>query len=137
MGEHGHMRDHEQSGEKLYFVYLKAIIRGIVLSVVLLLITSFAFYFTNLSEKYMSSAIWVITVLGICYASIFGANRIGEKGVLHGIILGIIYICILGIVGLLSETGEINYISYAIMLSMGIVIGGMAGALGINIGKSQ
>ena len=131
------MDEHEQTSEKLYFVYLKAIIRGVVLSVVLLLITSFAFYFTNLSERYMSSAIWVITVLGICYASIYGANRIGAKGVLHGILLGIIYICILGIVGLLSETGEINYISYAIMLSMGIVIGGMAGALGINIGKSQ
>ena len=127
----------EQTNEKLYFVYLKAIIRGVVLSVVLLLITSFAFYFTNLSERYMSSAIWVITVLGICYSSIYGANRIGTKGILHGILLGIIYICILGVVGLLSETGEINYISYGIMLSMGIVIGGMAGILGINIGKSQ
>ena len=127
----------EQTNEKLYFVYLKAIIRGIVLSVVLLLITSFAFYFTNLSERFMSSAIWVITVLGICYSSIYGANRIGTRGILHGIILGVIYICILGVVGLLSETGEINYISYGIMLSMGIVIGGMAGVLGINIGKSQ
>lgn len=126
----------DDSREKVYIVYLKSIIRGIVLSVLLLLIAAFIFYYTSLDESYMSNAVWIITVLGICYSCIFGSHKIGSRGLVHGILIGIIYITILGIIAFLAEKGDINMMSYIIMFTMSVVIGALSGMIGVMLGKS-
>jgi putative membrane protein (TIGR04086 family) len=122
--------------EKLYFVYLKALSRGIILSVLLLLIAAFVFYYTDLNESFMSSIVWIITILGICYTCIFGSYRIGSKGLIHGIFLGIIYILLLGLIALLAEKGGINNTSFVIMLVMSMVIGAICGVIGTMLSKN-
>lgn len=126
----------EESREKIYFVYLKAITRGIVLSVLLLLVAAFVFYYTSLNEKYMSNIVWIITVLGICYSSIFGSYKIGSKGIIHGIVIGMVYIALLGLIALLSEKGNVNVTSYIIMFTMSTIIGALSGMIGVSLGKS-
>ena len=116
--------------EKLYFVYLKALSRGIILSVLLILIAAFVFYYTDLNESLMSSIVWVITILGICYTCIFGSYKIGSRGLINGICLGIIYILLLGLIAMLAEKGGINSMSFVIMLGMSMVIGGICGVIG-------
>jgi putative membrane protein (TIGR04086 family) len=122
--------------EKLYFLYLKALLRGIILSVLLLIITACVFYYSSLDEKLMGSIVWIITVLGICYTSIFGSYKIGSRGLIHGIFLGMLYIIILGIIALLAENGAINFVSYLIMLVMSMVIGAFSGIIGSMLRKS-
>lgn len=126
----------ENVKDKVYFVYLKAITRGVILSVVLLLICAFIFFYTSFNEKYMSNVVWIITVLGICYSSIFGAYKIGSRGLIHGILIGMIYTALLGIIALLAEKGDINTMSYVVMLSMSIVIGGLSGIIGSMLNKN-
>lgn len=125
----------EESRDKIYFVYLKSITRGVVLSVLLLLISAFVFYYTSLDEKYMSNVVWIITVLGICYSGIFGSHKIGSKGLIHGMAIGVIYIALLGVIALLAENGDINLISYIIMFAMAVIIGGLSGMIGVMLGK--
>jgi putative membrane protein (TIGR04086 family) len=132
----GLLFENDNPREKLYFVYLKAIARGVILSVLLLLITAFIFYYSDLNESFMSSVVWVITVLGICYTCIFGSYKIGSKGLIHGIILGVIYILILGLIAVLAENGGINTSSFIIMLVMAMVIGGISGIIGSILSKS-
>ena len=120
----------ESVKDKVYFVYLKAITRGIILSVVLLLICAFMFFYTSLDEKYMGSVVWIITVLGICYSSIYGSYKIGSRCLIHGILIGMLYTALLGIISLLAVNGDINVMSYVIMLSMSIVVGGISGIIG-------
>lgn len=130
------MYANNNKAEKIYLVYLKSLIRGIILSVLLLLISAFVFYYTTLDEKYMSSIVWIITVLGICYSSIFGSYRIGSRGLVHGILIGMIYTGILGIIAVLAEKGDINTMSYLIMLTMSVIIGALSGVIGNVLGKN-
>lgn len=130
------MFDNGEAKEKMYFIYLKAIIRGVVLSVLLLLISAFVFYYSSLDEKYMNNAVWVITILGICYSSIFCSYKIGSKGVFHGMFAGTIYISLLGVIALLTEKADINFMSYIIMFTMALIIGALSGMIGNILGKS-
>jgi putative membrane protein (TIGR04086 family) len=132
----GLLFDNDEAKEKIYLVYLKAIIRGVILSVLLLLIAAFVFYYSSLDEKYMNSAVWIITILGICYSGIFCSYKIGSKGIFHGMFVGVIYISLLGMVALLTEQGDINFMSYIIMFSMAVIIGGLSGMIGNILGKS-
>lgn len=130
------MFENENVKDKIYFVYLKAITRGIILSVVLLLICAFVFFYTSINENYMGNIVWIITVLGICYSSIYGAFKIGSRCLIHGILIGVIYTSLLGIIALLAEQGDVNTMSYVIMLSMSIVVGGLSGIIGSVLSKS-
>lgn len=123
----------KEDKEKLYVIYLKAVMRGIALSIVLLLITSLVFFFSNLDQNYMKTIVWIITIISICYASIYGSYKIGSKGFLHGALIGGIYIILIAIIALLAERGGLNFKSYIIMFIMSLIIGSLAGMIGITI----
>lgn len=125
------MFDKENTQDKNYIIYTKAVSRGLLISIILILISAMLFYFTDLNENYMSSAVWIITILSICYSGIYGAFKIGHKGYIHGALLGAIYILILFIVAVLAERGQVNLKTYLIMFVMAIIIGGLSGMIGI------
>lgn len=129
------MFDKDKSNEKLVIVYSKALARGVIFSLVLLLAASLIFYFTNLSEGFMNTAVWIITVLSICYASIYGTRKIGVKGFLHGAVIGVLYIVVLAIVAFLVEKGQVNILSYLVMLCMSIIVGMLSGMIGMILKK--
>lgn len=130
------MYENEDSREKIYFVYLKALARGILLSVGLLLIAALIFFYTTLNEKYMDNIVWIITILGMCYGSIFGAHRIGTKGIIHGSAIGLIYIAVLGAMALLIQNGDFDMMSYIIMTIMALIVGGLSGMIGVVLAKN-
>jgi putative membrane protein (TIGR04086 family) len=127
--------DKEKTSERLYLVYSKALGRSLILSVVLLIATSLIFYFTNLSEGFMSSSVWIITILSISYGSIFGARRVGSRGFVHGAVIGVLYIVVLAVIAILAERGQVNVISYIIMLVMAIIVGTLSGMIGMIMKK--
>lgn len=121
--------------DKIYVTYLKSIIGAGTLSVVLLILASLLFYFTDFSESQMSTTVWVITVLGICYAGVFSAMKIGTKGYLHGAILGAIYTAFLGIIGVLTESGSVNIQTFLVTFIMSLLVGMFSGMIGVIIKK--
>ena len=121
--------------DRFYITYLKAIIGSGVVSIILLVIASLLFYFMDFNEEQMNTAVWVITVLGICYAGVFGALKIGSKGYLHGAILGCIYTIIVGTLGMLTEAGKINTHTFIVTLIMSIVVGMLSGMIGMALKK--
>jgi putative membrane protein (TIGR04086 family) len=129
------MFDKEKSNERLYIVYAKALARGVILSIVLLLAASLIFYFTDLKEEFMNTAVWLITVISICYASIYGTRKIGVKGFLHGAVIGVLYIVVLAVIAFLAEKGQVNMLSYLIMLIMSIIVGMLSGMIGMILKK--
>jgi putative membrane protein (TIGR04086 family) len=123
------MFEKEESTDKTYVIYLKSLIRGIILSIILLIIGSIIFYFTNLSEGYMKTFIWIMTVMSICYSSIYGTVKIGRKGYLHGGAIGGIYTIILSVVAFLAEKGQLNIRTYIILFVMSLVVGALSGMI--------
>lgn len=121
--------------ERFYITYLKAILGAGVLSIILLVIASLLFYFMDFTDPQMSTAVWVITVLGISYSGVFGAIKIGARGYLHGAALGGIYTIILGLIGMLTEAGRVNMQSFIVTLVMSIIVGMFSGMIGMMLKK--
>lgn len=127
----------KDSGEKLYITYIKAVSRGIILSIVLILVIAAIFYFTSLSEEFINTAIWIVTIISICYSSIYGAYKIGSKGYLHGGVIGAAYMILLTIIATLAEKGQLNFKAYFVSFIMSIIIGALAGMIGIVISNKD
>lgn len=127
----------KDSGEKLYITYIKAVSRGIILSIVLILVIAAIFYFTSLSQEFLNTAIWIVTIISICYSSIYGAYKIGLKGYLHGGVIGAIYMILVTIIATLAEKGQLNLKAYFVSFIMSIVIGALSGMIGIVIGNKD
>lgn len=127
----------DENREQFYITYSKSVMRGIIISIILLIAAALIFFFSNLKEEYLNTAVWIITVLSICYSSIYGANKIGSKGYLHGAGIGGFYVLVLAIIAVLYGKGHLNVASYLIMFAMSLVVGAMAGMIGILIGNSN
>ncbi len=127
----------KDSGEKFYITYIKAVSRGMILSIVLILVIAAMFYFTTLSQEFLNTAIWIITIVSICYSSIYGAYKIAQKGYLHGGVIGAIYMILLTIIATLAEKGQLNLKAYFVSFITAIVIGALSGMIGIIIGNKD
>ncbi|MCX7951810.1 MAG: hypothetical protein N2594_07655, partial [Clostridiales bacterium] len=57
----------EDIKENLALIYLRALIRGVVLSIVLLLVTALVFHFSNLDPGHIDTVTFIITALSIVY----------------------------------------------------------------------
>ncbi|MEG2892797.1 MAG: TIGR04086 family membrane protein [Clostridium sp.] len=119
--------------DKLYITYLKAVIGAGVLSIILLVVASIMFYFMKFTDTQMNTAVWVITVLSICYAGIYGAMKIGSRGFLHGAILGGLYTMLVGVVGMLTEAGKVNMQAFLVTLVMSLIVGMLSGMIGVTL----
>jgi putative membrane protein (TIGR04086 family) len=119
--------------EKFYITYIKAVSRGLILSLVLVLVVAALFYFSNLSFDFIDTATWIITITSICYSSIYGAYKIGRKGYLHGALIGAIYLIIVAIIAFLAEKGKLDMGGYLVAFIMSLVIGALSGMIGIVI----
>lgn len=129
------MSENEALNSKFYMVYLKALIRGILLSIAMLLLGAVVFYFSDLPEEYMKTYIWIMTVISMCYSSIYGSMKMGKKGYMHGSIIGLLYTVFLSIVAVLAEKGQINIRSYIIMAILSLIVGALSGMIGMIINK--
>jgi putative membrane protein (TIGR04086 family) len=126
-----------ESDEKLYMIYIKAVSRGIIISVVLLLITALVFYFTDFNQDNIKTIVWAVTILSICYSGIYAAAKAGSRGYLHGAASGAIYMLVLFIIAALAERGSISFRTYAVMFIMSLVIGSLSGMIGMIIGNKN
>lgn len=127
----------KESGEKLYITYIKAVSRGIIISIVLNLVIAAIFYFTSLSEEFLNTAIWIVTIVSICYSSIYGAYKIASRGYLHGAVIGALYMILITIIATLAEKGQLNFKAYFVSFLMSIIIGALSGMIGIIIGNKD
>lgn len=123
--------------ENVALVYLRALIRGVVLSIVLLLVTALVFHFSNLDPAHIDTVTFIITVLSIVYAAVYGSFKIKSKGYLHGGIIGTLYMVVVAMISLFIQKGNINYKGLFIMLIMALVIGIFSGMIGILLGDRQ
>ncbi|WP_243141145.1 TIGR04086 family membrane protein [Alkaliphilus pronyensis] len=115
------------------WIYGKGLVRGYVLSLFLFLITALLITYTALNEGLIPIVNSIILILSVAYAAIYSAVNIGERGWLHGAIVGLLYILILLIFSKIFVSGfEFDkYVTYKIVISLFTgVIGGM---IGINI----
>lgn len=129
------MLSKEEPKQGILLTYGKSLIRGLVLSILLVFVSALLYYYAGLSEESFETATWIIIILGICFGSIYGAMKIGSRGFLHGALIGGLYIVVLGIIAFLVEQGEVSLRGFLVKLVMALVIGALSGMIGMVLNK--
>ncbi|KPU44991.1 hypothetical protein OXPF_14690 [Oxobacter pfennigii] len=122
-----------EKGSNRIVVIGKSILIAYIISIVFLLIYGVLLTLTNISETTLPTAVMVITLVSIALSGIYSAVKSESKGWLNGALVGILYMLILFMLGMLFKTGILidNLILFRIF--MGFVIGSLAGIIGINL----
>ena len=115
---------------------LKALGKGLLISfimtILILLIFSIIFTFTNISEKTIVPVIIISTAISILIGSSISNIRIKKNGILNGALIGGGYILILYLLSsILNARFNLN-IQSIIMISVGVVFGILGGIIGVN-----
>ena len=106
---------------------------SIIISVVLLLIASLVGTFVPLSESLIIIIVNIISVLSVFLSGIFASVIYKSKGLLYGVVAGIIYWIFVYILGLIFYKNLGISSNTLIGLIISVVSGGFGGVTGVKI----
>ena len=119
--------------------YILNILKGVgiafVFTIVSLSVFSCLLVFTSLSENLMQPVVIVITAVSILIGSSISCLRVKKNGILNGLCIGAIYFITLYLISSIFWVGFSLNLKAILMVSLGTVIGGIGGIIGINFKK--
>lgn len=116
-----------------YIPAAEGVLRGFIITVVLLLIFAVIMTFTEVSEKTSSIFYLVTTILSIMYGSIYAVRKIKRRGWLIGIVVTLLYLLVLYIVSIVSGNSSVIGTDRITRLLLALIIGALSGMIGINL----
>jgi putative membrane protein (TIGR04086 family) len=116
-----------------YLPAAEGVLRGFIITVVLLLIFAVIMTFTEVSEKTSSTFYLVTTILSIMYGSIYAVRKIKRRGWLIGIVVTLLYLLVLYIVSIVSGNSSVIGTDRVTRLLLALIVGALSGMIGINL----
>lgn len=113
--------------------FLKGTILSIVMTIIMLFILASILCFTEASENIITPSIIFISALSILTGSFIIMKKIKSKGLIYGILLGIIYMCIIYFISSIISMDFSLGIGSIIMIIFGILSGAIGGIIGVNL----
>ncbi|AYD39847.1 TIGR04086 family membrane protein [Clostridium fermenticellae] len=123
----------EKNNNVNYIPAAEGVLRGFIMTVVLLLIFAVVMTFTEVSSKVSSMFYLITTLISIMYGSIYAVKKIRRRGWLIGIIVAVLYLLILYIVSVISGNSAVLGIDRIKRFSLALLVGLLSGMLGVNI----
>ena len=123
----------ELGNKHCFTMIVKSIAFSVVLTLVLLFAYSVLLSYTNVPETTIPIAIIFISGLSIFGFSIIGMLKIKNNGIIHGGIIGLIYMLIIYLLSSIVQTGFNLNVYSIIMIIAGILCGMIGGIIGVNI----
>ena len=111
---------------------LKGLGYAYILTLVALLIYNLVLTFTSLSGNTIAIMSSVITTLSAAVGGFYTSKHMSEKGLVYGLLVGLMYIVCLTIVVFLAKENfmwDINILYKVLLVSLA---GGVGGVLGVN-----
>ncbi|MEN6350273.1 MAG: TIGR04086 family membrane protein [Syntrophomonas sp.] len=119
--------------QKILSIELRALVKGLILSLILCLIAATVVYYSNLSETIFPSLGRIILITGAFFCACLVSSAHGSKGLLRGVTMGILFFIILFIATLVFGSSHIAFKSFFYSLLTFIIAGGLGGILGIGL----
>lgn len=116
-----------------YLPAAEGVLRGFIITVVLLLIFAVIMTFTEVNEAISSLFYLVTTLLSIMYGSIYAVKKIKRKGWLVGIVVALLYLLVLYVVSVISGNSAVIGVNRLMRFSLAILVGTLSGMIGINL----
>jgi len=116
---------------KLKYFGINLVISGVMI-LLLLLLTSAIFAYTNINDKYLDIFVYSLVGISIFLNSIFLNKKIKTKGALYGSVFGLLTIITIYLIGGMFLGFSLSY-AIAIYFAIGIVSGLIGGIIGVNL----
>lgn len=118
-----------------FYSIAKGYLIALLLSIICILIYAAVLVNTSIQENTISTVIIIISGISILVGSSISSLKIKKKGIINGICVGGLYFISLYILSSIALCGFYFNISSIIMILVGMILGGIGGIIGVNIGK--
>lgn len=108
---------------------------SMLLSVIFVFIYATVLVNTSVQENTIKPVIITISAVSVLIGSSISSLKIKKNGIINGICVGGLYFMFLYILSSIILCGFYFNISSLIMIGIGMVLGGIGGIIGVNIGK--
>ena len=103
-----------------------------IITLIALLVYNVLLTFTNVSGNSIAMATSSITTASAAFGGFYASKNIKEKGLLYGLLVGLLYIGCLMIVVFLAKDNFTFEMTMAYKVLLTSVAGGIGGVLGVN-----
>ncbi|KYH36027.1 hypothetical protein CLTEP_04210 [Clostridium tepidiprofundi DSM 19306] len=111
----------------------EGVIRGIILTVIALLIYSAITMIFPDNVKVKAIFLMIITCISVLYGAAFAAKKAGRKGWLTGMLVALLYCFVIYIVSVIAGRGFIIGTKDILRILIALMVGALSGMLGINL----
>ena len=111
----------------------EGVLRGFIITVILLLLLSVAMTFINISEKISSTFYLITTLVSIMYGSLYAVKKVKRKGWLLGIMVALLYMIVMYVVSVISGNASVLGVDRIERLGLALIAGALSGMLSINL----
>ncbi len=109
----------------------KALFYGLISAFLCILILTMIFtsfiYFFNVSEFYLQPASLVISVLSLFLGGYIASHTAGQRGLIHGILLAILFFLLSYLIGMIAPWGSMQSILKIASCALASCLGGICG----------
>lgn len=112
---------------------LNGLIWSLSVSILLSIVITFFLHFTALSEELIPAFATLIFFMSILIGSIVSAKSAGSKGLIHGLSIGIIYLAISLVLGLIFINNPFNWLVFLKKIAYTFLAGAIGGVVGIGL----
>ena len=117
------------------YIVAKGFIISLILSIISILLYAIILVNSSIGENTIKPVIITITGISILMGSSISCLKIKKNGIINGIIIGGLYFISLYILSSIAFCGFGFNISSIIIIIIGMILGGVGGIIGVNIGK--
>ena len=103
-----------------------------IFTLIVILIYNALLTFTKMSSDSMGLIVSIITTFGAAFGGFYACKQIKEKGLLYGLLEGLIYIVFLIVLVFLAKENFSFEISMLYSVILTTVAGGIGGIIGVN-----
>lgn len=114
-------------------IEMRGLLKSLLLGVIACVLAAIVLYYSSLEETLTGSIGRLILILSVFYAGCYVSKSYGNKGLIRGITMGVIYYIVLLIASLIFQKARIDILSYLINLLICLTAGGFGGILGIGL----
>ena len=114
---------------------LKGLGMAILIGIVLSTLGSTLVYFTGLQETLLNPMAKVVLVISVFTGGCVASNAYGNKGLVRGVSLGIMFFTLMLIITLIASPSHIYFKGFLYTLTACIISGGLGGILGIGLSE--
>ena len=116
---------------------LKGEIIAFIINILGLIILSLVMTYSSISDTKIPTLVIAVNTLAILIGSSIATIKLEKKGIINGLIIGSLYIAIYLLISLIFA-GSVSFsIKTILIITLGIIAGGIGGIIGVNLNRKK